>query len=297
MDLLVRNGAPQTWLTTSTRLPADRTIAKIEGNRITVDVPLADSYDAKYVPGTTVAKYTFAGRITEVGVESLRISAPVQTGSIGQALFGIASIGAVADGWLKDIVATETENSISLDQMVKRFTLEDVSVLRTTLADGSAGYPLEVQWSGSQILVLRGIIKGDNLYTWSTSARATGPNVVLFAKAMGMHTRLEPHARWSVGLLVDNVTHDDQLNLVNRGTAGSGHGWAIGWGVLWNSSAATLNVQMPPGSMNWSIGGRGKQSGDGTFDSQGTPVTPGSLYLAQLCERLGPEAVAAIGYK
>ena len=29
----------------------------------------------------------------------------------------------------------------------------------------------------------------------------------------------------------------------------------------------------------------------------GTPVLPKSLYLAQLCERLGPSAVAAIGYE
>jgi hypothetical protein len=55
-------------------------------------------------------------------------------------------------------------------------------------------------------------------------------------------------------------------------------------------------VQRPPGSMNWSIGGKGQMSGDGTFDSQGTPVAPSSLYLAQLCQRLGAAAVAAIGY-
>jgi hypothetical protein len=120
---------------------------------------------------------------------------------------------------------------------------------------------------------------------------------VLNSVATGMHTRLEPHARWATGFLADGVVHDDQLNLVNRGTAGSGHGWAIGFGVLWNSAAATLNVQKPPGSMNWSIGGKGKPAGDGTFESTGTPVLPQSLYLAQLCERLGPGAVAAIGYK
>jgi hypothetical protein len=35
----------------------------------------------------------------------------------------------------------------------------------------------------------------------------------------------------------------------------------------------------------------------GTFDSHGTPVFPSSLYLAQLCERLGPQALANIGYR
>jgi hypothetical protein len=35
---------------------------------------------------------------------------------------------------------------------------------------------------------------------------------------------------------------------------------------------------------------------EGVFDSHGTPVTPQSLYLAQLSERLGPQALGAIGY-
>jgi hypothetical protein len=36
--------------------------------------------------------------------------------------------------------------------------------------------------------------------------------------------------------------------------------------------------------------------GDGSFDSTGTTVQPSSLYAAQLCERLGSQALAAIGY-
>ena len=34
----------------------------------------------------------------------------------------------------------------------------------------------------------------------------------------------------------------------------------------------------------------------GFIESQGKPVTPQSLYLAQLAERLGPEALKNIGY-
>lgn len=61
--------------------------------------------------------------------------------------------------------------------------------------------------------------------------------------------------------------------------------------------------------MNWAIGCTGAiqtstQPGDrggpklpeGIFDSPGTPVTPASLYLAQLSQRLGPQALANIGY-
>jgi hypothetical protein len=34
----------------------------------------------------------------------------------------------------------------------------------------------------------------------------------------------------------------------------------------------------------------------GTFDSFGKPVSPQSLYLAQLAERLGPSVLKNIGY-
>ena len=61
MDTLERNGKPQTWLKAGTIITHDRTIVSIEGNRLTFDVPLSDSFDAAHLnpPGTTVARYTF----------------------------------------------------------------------------------------------------------------------------------------------------------------------------------------------------------------------------------------------
>jgi len=36
---------------------------------------------------------------------------------------------------------------------------------------------------------------------------------------------------------------------------------------------------------------------EGIYDSPNVPVTPSSLYLAQLAERLGKQALLNIGYK
>jgi hypothetical protein len=300
MDTLVRNGMPETWLSTTTQIPADRTIAAINGNQISLDAPLSDSYDATYVgpTGASVVRYQFAGRIENVGVEHLRVVAPTIAPAppIDRPLFTLLQVDAVLDGWARDLVAIETENSVSLGATVKRFTIDGLAIERSVTADATSGYPLEVQYGGTQILVLRSSIKGDNLYTYTTVSRVTGPNVVLDSSASGTHTRLEPHERWATGFLADGVMHDDRLDLINRGIEGSGHGWAIGFGVLWNSSAAMLNVEQPPGAMNWSIGGMGAKTGDGTFDSTGMAVAPHSLYLAQLCERLGPQALSNLGY-
>jgi len=67
-------------------------------------------------------------------------------------------------------------------------------------------------------------------------------------------------------------------------------------------------IQQPPGAANWCIGCIGQPQHtarlfdsapilpDGYFDSPGVPVTPRSLYLAQLEQRLGKSAIENIGY-
>jgi hypothetical protein len=82
----------------------------------------------------------------------------------------------------------------------------------------------------------------------------------------------------------------------------------MGWGVIWNCRAKDYIVQNPPGAINWLIGSVGENKPaarpfgqapmlpEGTVDSPGKAVTPQSLYLAQLAERLGPQAVKNIGY-
>jgi hypothetical protein len=301
MDKLVRNGKPQTWLNGGSNIETDRVVANVKGNEITLDAPLSDNLDSKYVspPGVTITKVAFPGRITQVGLESLRVVAPASSTPIDEGQFQILTMHAVQDAWVKDVAAQDTTNSVSLDNTTKRITVEQFDYTRTTPANGSSGYPLELTINGTQILVHKGSMKGDNIYTWSTGGRATGPNVVLHATASGAHNRVEPHMRWATGLLVDNVSGGDQMNLYNRGTAGSGHGWAMGWGVLWNSTSGAIDVQQPPGSQNFAIGCKGREASStapGAYDSHGTSVAPSSLYLAQLCERLGASALANIGY-
>jgi hypothetical protein len=82
--------------------------------------------------------------------------------------------------------------------------------------------------------------------------------------------------------------------------------------VVWNSSAANLVIQNPPGAANWSIGTMGEELGEpmkvmgvskrdlgpdlpkGFIESPNHSVLPASLYRAQLSERLGPGALKAL---
>ncbi|MES2394041.1 MAG: hypothetical protein V4555_20575 [Acidobacteriota bacterium] len=302
MNLPNRDGKPEHWI--GNHITVERTIASISGNTLTLTVPLTDDYDPQYGggPQTTVRKITPPTRLSQVAVESLSITAPSVK----------ITISAVEDAWLRDLHLEDTINDIAVQSQGRRITIDHVDILQRIPIQSSAknfGFSL----AGTQTLVMHSSLTGDSIFFAATQAREQGPNVLLFCTFTGDQS-IEPHQRWGTGFLVDNVNvHGGAINLLNRGTMGSGHGWAIGWGVVWNSTADTFIIQNPPGAINWAIGVTGKHLGrpmpisgagykgrpdlpEGLYDSPNHPVQPTSLYLQQLKDRLGPAAVKAIGY-
>ena len=315
MDELVRSGKKQTWV--SGDITTERVIRKIEKNKITVDVPLNDSYDSKYTgpSGVSVRKITVSGMLTQIGIEDFRINAPAQSVTISEGHHRAFTMSGVTDGWARNIEIFNTVNSVSVTG--KRITVDNISIIHDVPTLGAAK-PADLNGSGYQILFNRCYIEGDNLFFFGTGAKVTGPVVVLNCIFKG-NGWIQPHQRWATGLLIDGCdVPDGGIDFMNRGVMGSGHGWAIGWAVAWNCKAKSFLNQMPPGSANWVIGSYGDQqrkaipgsndSGsivydklsvlpEGIYDSHNMPVAPSSLYLAQLQERLGKQAVSNIGYK
>jgi len=305
MDKLVRDGKKQTWISGETL--TERTILKIAGNELFVDVPLTDSFDARYLSpkGASVVKVNTSGEIAQVGVENLRIVSPPKVVTITERSNKGLSINGATDSWLKNLEIVNTTNSVSIGG--NRITAENVSILHSVATEGAAK-PADFTASGKQILFNRCAVKGDNLFFFVTGARVSGPIVLLNCVFKG-NGWIQPHARWSTGLLVDGCqVPDGGIDFMNRGEMGSGHGWTIGWAVAWNCMAKRYVNQMPPGAANWVIGCKGTQEKgavpfdklpllpEGIYDSHGAPVFPTSLYLTQLSERLGPQAVKNIGY-
>jgi len=296
MDTLIRNGQPQTWIPVGHTITTDRTIAAIDGSTITLDVPLTDSFDSTYLgnPVGTIAKYTFPGRISQVGVEHLAIQAPA-----GTTIYGAVVMDIVIDGWILDVAGLETMNAFEIGGKTKRITLDTVSNTISVTQTNSAA-PAAFSVDGTQVLVNNCQVNSRGIWPFLTQATGTGPTVVLNFSTTENHP-LEPHQRWYTGLLTDNGSFQSGVSYINRRTAGSGHGWAIGWATAWNVTGGRFVVSEAPGTESWCIGcvgtmGSNPPDPDGIFDSFGTFVTPGSLYLEQLCERLGPDAVANIGY-
>src|SRR5215831_17020893 len=260
MDHLVRSGQPQTWIRAGTLIHSDRVITAINGNQITVDAPISDSFDAQYVqPGATMVRYTFNGRLAQVGLEHLSVIAPPVPTPISQPIFSLLSVRAVINGWVRDVVAQDFINGLSIDNTSKWITIEDTAFTHTVPADTTAGAPADYGIGGQQILVHRSSSQGDHWWSVVTQATQPGPNVVLNFTASGNSTNLSPHQRWATALLLDNVyTPSGGIDFQDRGNAGSGQGWSIGFGVVWNSTANTFLIQQPPGSTNWAIGSSGR---------------------------------------
>ncbi|MFC1539044.1 discoidin domain-containing protein [Candidatus Latescibacterota bacterium] len=305
MHDLIRNGNPQTWIG-SGKIITERIITAISGNTITLDVPLSDSYDSKYLnpPGIAVAKLYPPKMIEQAGVEYIHIQAPSMEMSYEQAPYRAINIYG-QDCWARDIFIEETMNSVNVGG--RRITLERVVIDRTVPNLGAAK-PAEFAPNGSQILLDRCASQGDNIFHVATGAGYSGPIVMLNCTFRG-NGHAEGHQRWTTGILFDNCyIPEGGIDFMNRGVMGSGHGWGVGWAVAWNCVAKSYVVQQPPGTMNWMIGCTGENiptprpfdSGPplppGISDSPGKPVTPRSLYLTQLAERLGPQAVENIGY-
>lgn len=304
MDRLVRNGKEQTWIKGD--IVTERVIQRIKGRTITIDVPFSDSYDAKYTrPGVTIDKITTTGGVSQIGIESFRIFSKPQSGTISQRHDQAFSMRGITDGWARNIDIYNTVNSISVTG--DRITVEGVHITHELPTVGAAK-PADINGSGHQLLFSRCNITGDNVFFFATGAKVSGPIVLLDCIFKG-NGWIQPHQRWATGVLVDNCkVPGGGIDFMNRGEYGSGHGWAIGWAVAWNSEAQSLLNQRPPGSANWMIGCKGEKQvksmpfakspmmPEGIYDSYGFQVSPQSLYLAQLTQRLGKQSVKNIGF-
>lgn len=310
MHNLVRNGNPQTWIPLTRYSVFVRRIVAIDGLTVTLDVPLSDSFDSQYLGRGTVQVVRVGDGeplipLSQIGVERLRIEClPMEISYLSHPYAGIRIGG--QDIWVDDVHCVETMNTIVITG--RRVTVRNTHVFKTHPNLG-ASKPADFSMDGAQILLDRVSSNAENTYWVWTNSYDNGPNVVLNSNFTGRGSRIQPHMRWATGNLVDNCrAPDGGIDFSNRGVAGSGHGWCMGWGVVWNSVASFFIIQNPPGALNWAIGNIGDRRlearyfdtepilPEGIFESHGVHVTPRSLYLAQLAERLGEQALVAIGY-
>jgi autotransporter-associated beta strand protein len=316
INALGMNATNINW-TPGSGLEFERQITAISGNQITIDVPLCNPIEAAWTTGQ-IFQFTDTARIQQVGVESL-----CAVGEIADypsnVLNGCCLVFQdVKNGWAHDILLAGWGNAISMNGGVKWCTVQDcqyVSPATGTADDAPAAWTIG---DGDQMnLFQRCTSDGGYYHIMVTQAGTAGPNVFLNFTCTGTHYNGGPHQRWAAGALHDNITmgadteggYTPYLAINNRGSDGSGQGWAAGFSVMYNCQVPQFQLEQPcliTNHYNWTIGGMGGvdqytfSTGaigtNGIYDTLGTMVSPRSLYLEQLKERLGPAAVENIGY-
>ena len=123
-------------------------------------------------------------------------------------------------------------------------------------------------------------------------------NVYLDCTATNPYSSSEPHEQWATGGLYDNV----HAPLTSRFWKDFIIGWGGGNTVFWNCEGPFL-IQKPPTAQNFSFGHIGIDSVSyntafqdqtkepGYIESLDRHVSPRSLYLTQLRDRMGESAV------
>lgn len=191
MDTLVRGGKKQTWIAND--LKTERTVVAVEGKSLRFDVPLADSYDAKYLApkGATVGKIEETGQIAQVGVENLRMVAPARAITLNDKPFNGLQMSGAEDSWVRDLRILDTTEAVGIGRTARRVTVERVEVTQS-VPIVRAAKPADFSANGTQILFDRCKATGDNVFYLAVGPGEQGPNVMLNCvfMAMGMCSRI-----------------------------------------------------------------------------------------------------------
>ncbi len=272
----------------------ERQITAISGNEITVDIPIVDVIEEVF-GGGTITKVDFSRRISHCGIENLRVQSFYDANSDESHAWTAVRISDAENCWVKQVTGQFLAYStVDIDD-ANFVTVQDCAYIDPkSRVTGGRRYSFAIQ-EGIGNLFQR-CFAIDGRHDFVTGSRVTGPNVFLDGLAASAESDIGPHHRWATGTLFDNI-RGGSIRVWNRGNAGTGHGWAGAQTMFWNLSSYTgeFRVDSPQGGMNWGIGCIGSnQTGEGYWESWGTNVQPRSLYLQQLEDRLGPDAVENI---
>ena len=297
----------------------DRVVTDVQGNTIVVDAPITCAIEKRW-GGGEILKYDDPGRIEHVGVENLRgmseFDPAVRTREYGNMdrpnyvaeeyyadeahYANFITFDNVKHGWVRNATALHFVNSmVGSARGSKWLTVQDC-VSREPISRRMGARRFTFALRGQLALVQR-CHSDKGRHSFMTGQPTASGNVFLDCKATSPYSSSEPHERWANGTLYDNV----EAPLTARFWKNINIGWAGANTVFWNCVGSFL-VQKPPTAQNFSFGHLGVNAvvfniplqdptrETGHIESLDRHVSPRSLYLTQLRDRLGEIAVRNI---
>jgi len=282
------------WTVGSADLRWVRQITGIEGRRLQLDAPIYNHLD-RSVTTSTVAPMTRRNLISESGVERLRVDIETAGGADENHAWNAIGVVGADNSWVQGVSTRHFGYAGVLTQ----------GAIRITIRNARATEPVAVRTGGnmynfaansfSQLVLFTACHAGQARHSFISNGTTTVSGVVWHRCTMeGGDT--EGHRRWSQGLLFDNIreigTANSQAKLINRGDAGSSHGWGSAHCVIWQFNKEIV-VQKPPTAQNYVVSSEGRQRSrpfapgpSGSIEIKPGKLLIDSLYEAQLVDRL-----------
>jgi hypothetical protein len=297
----------------------DRTIVDVQGNTITIDAPITCAIERRW-GGGEVMLYEDHGRIENVGVENLRgmsefdpAKRTKEYGNMDRPNYAAEEYYADEDHYANFITFDNIKNGWVRNATALHFVYSMVGAQRgskwITIQDCVSREPVSRRMGARRFtFALRGQLafvqrcqSDKGRHSFMMGQPTASGNVFLDCTATNPYSSSEPHEQWATGGLYDNV----HAPLTARFWKDINIGWAGANTVFWNCEGSFL-VQKPPTAQNFSFGHLGVDAvvfniplqdptkEGGYIESLDRHVTPRSLYLTQLRERLGEAAVRNI---
>jgi hypothetical protein len=262
----------------------ERAITGMSGNRVTIDAPIVHAMEEK-CGGGAIYKYGTPGRVTEVGIENLRMVSEFAAPSAERHAWHAIKLSRNSeDTWVRNVTGNYFGWSLVYARG-KRATVQDcVNLGHASQVSGGRRYPFVID---GQLNLMQRCVAFAGRHEFANQAKTLGPNV--FVDCIGFNSKncAGPHHRYAVGNLYDNVKSKAGMESRFRGNSGTGHGWAGTQTCFYNCVAPGFSVQAPPGGISWVLG-------SGKSNEKGIRLAPPSLYYQQLQERLGKAALGRL---
>jgi hypothetical protein len=269
----------------------DRVITAINGTTITFDAPITEALDQQW-GGGTVYKYTWSTRLTNCGVEDIRADATVDIDDLNNTGGAFMSLSSTANCWVRRCYNDRMRGHSMLVSSSKWDTIEDIVSYHNPLPAGHSGASTQIfAGSFSELILWHRIIAYSGGFEFSGGRQNSGPMAWVECQVPKGFAFSGPHQQWNMGYLWDSLDMTHNLTCIEQhdGEAGGNH-------VAWNcESTATYNFETVPTVHQWIQGCIGdpipppNANGPPEILSYGTHLQPGSLYRAQLYERVGEQ--------
>ncbi len=281
------------WVAKDYKITFERKVIKTEGSTIFIDIPIVDPFQQIY-GGAEIFKSNITGRVTNCGIENMRIESNYTGETDEEHGWNGILLERAENCWVKNVIAKYFGYScVNISNMSVFNTVEDCAMVDPkALTTGGRKYSFNLESNSTCNLFSRCVTWGGR-HDYVTGSRVPGPNVFIDCDAENTFSDIGPHHRWATGLLFDNI-RGGQIHVQNRMAMGSGHGWAGAQTIFWNCTSYKddIKIESPPSARNFGLGCIGiRKNGTGYWESWGTNIVPRSLYMKQLEERLGNQAV------